>query len=221
MQKNHLQMLLMLKRLSLFVIVFNLLGLLCSPLVFAQDELEDQLEKAKADSEKLVDEVSKLQDQFGKDQNEKNPPVDAKQMQQSLDLLLSHYSPMTEKQISDEVIQNVNSNTIKNILIKYPKIGIFVARLLKDKNALKKLFELMTMTEELKKAGLWFLGTFVAGFLLNKILFRPRQSFLSKLRSLFIRFIILNGARIGIVVYFYGANLGPAFKIAKSVFLNS
>lgn len=222
----------MLKKLVFFALLVNLLGLLSSPLVYAQtnfqrieevdeeviDDLKSNLEKAKSDSKHLVDGVSKLQNQFGN--SDKSSPLDIKQIQQSIDMLLSHYGPMTEKQISDEITANINSNTAKNLLKKYPKIGIFLAKLLKDRNAVKKLFALMTMTEELKKAGLWLLGTFLAGFILNRFLFKANQSFLSKLRSLFIRFLILNGARLAIIVHFYGDNLGPTYKIAKKVFLN-
>lgn len=212
------------KKYSLLIFVIYILGLLCSPNVYSQprgevlEEVAQELEEAQENSKKLLEDVGSLQDQFGK--QKQKTAITKEQMDKSVDILLAHYASMSEKEVSDEIIQNMDSKTLKNILIKFPKLNLFLARILKDKEAVKKIFALSSKTEELKKAGLWFLGTIFLGFILNKLLFRINQSLFSKLRSVFIRFVVLWSARITIIVYYYGENLAPAFKIFKKTFLS-
>lgn len=189
-----------------------------------KDYNDSEIKKMQKNSKKLVGDLEDLQEKvksFSGNQGDEEGlvnKVSPAQINETVDTLLDHYKDLTVPEIQAEILNAITNKNIKDICIKYPKITIYLAYVLKDKQAVKKFFTLYTETEKLKYLGISLFLTIVVSFILSRILFKTYKGFFNRLLKILFKNIVIWSLRIFAIYYFLGDYLTPFVKIAQKVF---
>lgn len=148
--------------------------------------------------------------------------IDTKELNDKLNETLKSLNMLKESQkhISRDAIkkQLESKPVIKKITDKYPKIIDFVTNIAKDDKVMPELVKIMQRKKDLLNFFYANVALFIISFIW-KLKYRKKNFFsLSYFTNMFTKFFVINGARILLLIYFFGDNLNPLWRVFKDTF---
>lgn len=111
------------------------------------------------------------------------------------------------------VLENISNPKVKLFLKKNPKVLLFYARMVKDKEAMPKLSQILRMKNELMSFSIFLIITFFVGWAWKRMDKRSSLGVIQYLFRFFLRFSILFGLRIMVFYVLFKEQISPTFKI--------
>ena len=184
----------------------------------SQETPEDEEEELEAMNEGLQKSVKAIQEMVGD-----GGKIDPSKMDMSkllnddlIKQMNKHYKDQNEEEIQ-KGFEDMLKQQHGFDLSKYPKVSLFFARILKDQDAMPSLFKIIKNREKLMYFGFAMLGTIILGFLIKRAFRKLDSSIFRDIKLFFMRVFLLLGARIFILISFFGTELRPTWNIFKSV----
>ena len=137
---------------------------------------------------------------------------------EALKVAIEPLQKMSEPELVNLLKENSKNSTAAVYISRYPKVTLFTVRLIKDKEALPNLGKILDDEQNLIRFSGMMLTTIIFGFFLKQFMKKDGRSIVLAISLWFFRFLIINSFRIGILIYFFGPELTPAFKIATKTF---
>lgn len=136
----------------------------------------------------------------------------------ALKVTLEPLQKMSEKELIAVLKDNTKDSAAAVYIVQYPKLTLFTVRLIKDPEALPNLGRILDRDEQLIQFAGIMVATILVAFLLKRFMRREGRTVLKALSLWFLRFFIISTLRVGLIMYFYGSELSPLFKIATNTF---
>ncbi len=152
---------------------------------------------------------------------ERIDPQTLKKMKHSdaLRVALAPLQKMSENQLVTILKENTKGGSAEVYVERFPKLSVFVVRLIKDAEALPMLAKILDDQDKLIRFGGIMLLTVLFGFFLKRFMKKEGRSILEAIGFWFFRFLIMTSLRFGILIYFYGKEIEPTFSVAYRTFL--
>ena len=133
----------------------------------------------------------------------------------SLDMLKESQKHITRDLIKEQLEAKP---AIKKITDKFPKIIDFITNVAKDEKVMPELVKMMKRKKDLLNFFYANVVLFIISFLW-KLKYRKKDFFsISYLSNMFIKFFTINGLRLIILIYLFGNNLSPLWRVFKDTF---
>lgn len=133
---------------------------------------------------------------------------------EAIKVALAPLQKMSESELSKLLRDNTKNSSSEKLISNYPNIILFSVRLIKDKLAIPNLAKIIDDQKKLIRFTGIMILTFLISFLLKFVLKKSGRSVLKAVSLWFLRFMIMMSIRLGIIIYFFGEELAPTFKIA-------
>ena len=137
---------------------------------------------------------------------------------EALKVTLEPLQKMSEPELVNLLKENSKNSTAAVYISRYPKITLFTVRLIKDKEAMPNLGKILDDEQNLIRFSGLMLTTIILGFFLKQFMKKDGRTIALAFTLWFFRFLIITSLRIGILIYFFGPELTPTFKIATKTF---
>jgi len=201
-----------------------LLLLLIFPFVCFSDDVDEFTKDLKKQNQELIEMSKTIQDAV-KSGNYKditsilnkgtgNKESNKQNIKKMSETILKVYQNKSEDELSSDLDLLFKTKPGYSYTKKGTKFNIFLTKLLRDKKAMPRFFTLAYKKDKLFKLGMFSLATIVLSILL-KIMYRKKGFF----KKYVFRFFLINGIRIGLIIYFIGFELSPSWQIFKRVYL--
>ncbi|MGZ3790218.1 MAG: hypothetical protein ACXVLQ_16920 [Bacteriovorax sp.] len=147
-------------------------------------------------------------------------PKDQKKMSyaDSMRVALEPLQKMSEAELVKILNDNTRGTNTAAYLERFPKITVFTVRLIKDPNALPWLAKIIDEQDKLIRFVGIMLSTILVAFFLKKLMKKEGRGIFEAMGFWFIRFLIINSLRFGLLIYFYGKEIHPTINIAIRTF---
>ncbi|MBC7537547.1 MAG: hypothetical protein H7281_01900 [Bacteriovorax sp.] len=137
---------------------------------------------------------------------------------QVLRVTLEPLQKMDEKELILLLKDNTKDSPSGVYIDRFPKLAMFAVRLIKDKEALPSLAKIIDDQDKLIHFSGIMLATILIAFFLKRLMKKEGRSIVKALGLWFLRFLIISSLRIGILLYFFSAEVEPTFNIASKTF---
>ncbi|MDC1175203.1 hypothetical protein OAT67_07395 [Bacteriovoracaceae bacterium] len=141
--------------------------------------------------------------------------VDMKSM---MNMSLSTFQSQSEAELLAQFKQSTKATIAGPIVEKFPKLLIFLVKLLRDKIALPSLFQLLDDRKKLMIFAGCNIFTIILGFMIKRAQKKSSTGVFDGIAQWSVRFTFLTGLRIGIFIFFYGTIAKPSWIVFKNVF---
>jgi hypothetical protein len=236
---------LLLKKISFIGLGVFLLGLFVStPYIYAQEENHDSedlenvindyrknnskvieaLNEANADGKVSHAEALKIMEmQTGEKglatngpKGKLDPQEMIKRMIPAIKLINQRFGSVSYEAARTEIETNISQTPAKGIFKAMPKGVDFITKLVRDDKALIASTGIFTDKKKLYNFLIINVVIFIFGFF---ILRKSRDaSFFEKVTKWFIKKTLLTSVRLGVLIYFFGTELGPTWNIFQDTF---
>lgn len=115
------------------------------------------------------------------------------------------------------LLKKAEGSFIHDFLLACPKVLTYVVKLLRDEFALPALFGIIKDRVRLITFVIINLVIIIIGWLFKRYINVRRRGFLEGIQLWFLRFTLVNGTRIIVLIFFFHAELGPAWRIFLDV----
>lgn len=126
---------------------------------------------------------------------------------------------LPESELMEMLKENTKGTRAGEYVDHFPTLMLFTVRLIKDQNAIPFMVKILDDQDKLIRFGGLMIATFLLGFFLKRLLSREGRSIPQALAFWFMRFLIMSGVRLAIILFFYGMELAPMFRVAEKTFL--
>ena len=133
---------------------------------------------------------------------------------EAIKVALAPLQKMSESELSKLLRDNTAGSSSGKLISRYPNVILFSVRLIKDKLAIANLAKIIDDQKKLINFSGIMLSTFLISFFLKYFLKKSGRSILKAISIWFLRFMIMISIRLGVIIYFFGEELAPTFKIA-------
>lgn len=133
-------------------------------------------------------------------------------------ITLGPLQKLPEEELMQMLKENTKDTRAGAYVEHFPKLMLFAVRLIKDRDAIPFMVKIIDDQDKLIRFGGLMIATFLLGFFLKRLMAREGRSIPKALLFWFLRFIIMSGVRLGIILYFYSVELSPMFKVAGETF---
>ena len=137
----------------------------------------------------------------------------------SVRMALEPLQKLPEEELLKRFVEATSTSKFKSFIDKFPSITLFSIRLIKDKESIPSAVKILEDKDRLVFFGSMILFSIIFGVALKKMMHKEGRSFVMSVFYFFVRIYIMFAIRVGIVYYFYSAELTPAARIFKKTFL--
>lgn len=195
----------------------------------AMDNLEGQLDQSEQDAQEILKEMqaamspedkAELEKAMASGDQEKITALSqkismkmaksGKGMDKMIGLALKGFQRQSPDELRKELMGRAAGSFFEPLLIKFPKLLDFAVNILRDPIALPQLFKIPQDRNRL----LIFIGINIALIILAKIVKKIRDG-----KGALSRWIVFTSLRIGVLIFFFKAELTPAYLVFKKTFL--
>ena len=209
------------------------------------EDLEKLLKKYNKDSEKIIEDTSKLhtiQEGVAVEESEiaemkasklsseeesrragkgkavvKTPmPTD---LSASVRMALEPLQKLSEAELIKRFTEATKDSQLRPYLEEFPNITLFIIRLIKDKESVPSLVKIVENKNRMINFVALMLCTILVGIFLKRLMQRDGRSFMEAVFYFFLRTAILWGLRIYVIDSFFHDELAPAIQVFKTTFL--
>ena len=139
---------------------------------------------------------------------------------EALKVALEPLQKMSEPELVNLLKENSKSSAAAVYIVRYPELSLFAIRLIKDKDAIPFLGKIIDDQDKLIKFIGIMLCTFIFAILLKQFMKKEGRKVFTALGLWLFRFLLISSFRLWLLIYFYGTELSPTFKIATNTFFN-
>lgn len=125
---------------------------------------------------------------------------------------------LPESELLEMLKENTRGTRAGEYVEHFPKLMLFTVRLIKDRDAIPFMVKIVDDQDKLIRFGGLMIATFLLGFFLRRLMAREGRSIPKALMFWFLRFLIMSGVRLGIILFFYSEELTPMFRVADKTF---
>ncbi len=123
---------------------------------------------------------------------------------------------LSESELMATLKENTKETKAAEYIARFPQIMLLAVRLIKDPEAIPALARILDDQDKLIRFGGVMIATILFGFFLRRLMAREGRSIPKALTFWFLRFLIMAGLRLGLILFFYGNELTPALRIASA-----
>lgn len=134
----------------------------------------------------------------------------------TMEVLLSPYRKMGYRQVHAFLQKRFEGTKLGELAKEHTFIFDILAKLLVDRSALPQAVSIIEKRAQLALVVGINIALFILGFVLAR--FKKKFSFFSIKRAFYFifRVLLINGMRIGVIIYFFGEELDPLFQVISS-----
>ncbi len=147
---------------------------------------------------------------------EKNLEAGQLALKDAIKLLNSVYKDKSEQEVVDSLLSQHAGSSIGEVLKKYPKLALFLAKVYKDPDCLMELARILENRQKLLYYFIANVATILFGWMIKRSFRKKdgeRRHRTTSMKLWFLRFLMIYGARVVLLISFYGKNLKPLFNI--------
>jgi hypothetical protein len=137
---------------------------------------------------------------------------------EAVNLALTPLQKVSEADLLKQLLENTKGTRAHDFFVRFPKLILYVVRLLRDKQALSDATKILEDRKKLIRYSAIMISTFILGILLSRFFRSNKESILYSITLFFIRLGIMFSLRAYILIYFYGSELSRSFDIFKETF---
>jgi hypothetical protein len=131
---------------------------------------------------------------------------------------IAPFQNISEKELLITLKENTKTSYLAPVLERYPLVGVFIVRMVKDKEALPFLAKILEDHKRLLRYLYWLIGLFIIGIIARRLLInREAHFFIRFMQSLFC-FTMMLSARLFITYTIFAKELDPTIKVFKRSF---
>lgn len=209
------------------------------------EDLEKLLKKYNKDSEKIIEDTSKLHtitegeavdeaeiDQMkaskltseeearraGKSKLAGRTPLPA-DLSASVRIALEPLQKLSEAELLKRFMEGAKDSELRPYLEEFPNITLYIIRLIKDKESIPSLVKIVEDKKRMINFVAVMLCTILFGIFLKRLMQRDGRTFIEAVFYFFLRTAILWGLRIYVIDSFFHEELAPAIAVFKITFL--
>jgi len=175
---------------------------------------DPELEKAYKDAQNVMGSIGK-----GKSKDQKN--LKKIKYSEAIRTVLKPLQQLSEAELMATLKENTKDTNAGEYVARFPKLMVFAVKLIKDPEAIPSLARIVDDQDKLIRFGGIMIATILFGFFLRRLMAREGRSILKSLAFWFLRFLIMSGLRIGIILFFFGNEIAPMLKVAEQTFFHS
>lgn len=139
---------------------------------------------------------------------------------EDLRVQLSVLQKLPEKELIKLLLEQTRKSEMGHYIERYPKLAVYTVRLVKDKDALPDFVGILDNIDKLIRFAGVMIATILVGFFLKRLMKREGRPVWKAVLYWFFRFCLLTSLRLAILLFFYGKEITPIFKIASKTFFN-
>lgn len=124
-----------------------------------------------------------------------------------------------EQELITQLKDNTRNSQLAPLIEMFPMATLFMVRLLKDRQALPLLAQILENRDRLIKYAYWMVGTIILGFIFKFIFKRDNAGLIESMLNYLFRFCLMFGIRIAVTYYFFAVELDPTIKVFNKTFL--
>lgn len=137
---------------------------------------------------------------------------------EALKVALAPLQAMPESELRQLLLDNTKGSSAEEYVARFPKLLNFTVALIRDPVALPKMALIIEDQKRLIRYASLMLFTILFSIILKRFLKKEGRGIIAAVGLWFMRFLIINSLRLGILIYFFGSELTPMFNIAMKVF---
>lgn len=138
---------------------------------------------------------------------------------EAVKVALAPLQKMSEGDLIKLLVENTKGSGAADYIDRYPKIAVFTVRLIKDKEAVPFLAKIADDQDKFIRFAGIMISTILLAFLLKKFMKKEGRPVMKAVSLWFFRFVIITGLRIAIILFFFGSEIAPTFRILSKTFL--
>jgi len=181
------------------------------------------IDSSKSDNEEMESEIEALANtkkvEFGKPQKKVEMPSKDDKLSNSIRIALGPLQSLSDKELEARFIEASKQSKFYPYIEKFPKSIVFGARLIKDKEAIPSLVQIVEDKKRLITCGAILILSIFVGLTLKKLFHSDKRSFLGVIFFFLLRVYLMLFLRIGIIYYYFSNELKPTVEVFKKVFL--
>lgn len=135
---------------------------------------------------------------------------------QAVDRSMASFRSLSREDLRLQVKSQLEGKVIGNIFNDYPHLLELYLDFLQDKLALSSAARILENRDKLILFGAINLALFFLSWLVKKIWLRKEENFFVALKWGMVISLTIFTIRMGVLVYFYGAELNPSFQLVKN-----
>lgn len=133
-------------------------------------------------------------------------------------IMIKGLKDVPDDTIKQNLLAKLQSGGLKNFIINNPKILTFLVKMLKHDEALPSLAKLTEDKKRYTTFAVAMIATFILGFILKMPLKKGAKGAMKPIVSFFPRWLFIFTIRIGLFIFFFHNEAGPAVKLALEVY---
>lgn len=185
---------------------------------------KDQAEKNQLKVNKLLESYQNnpqklLQETQGLTQGHLPAEIKNMKFKEVMIAALTPLRKMSDQEILRMLKEQSQNSKLQNFFEEHPKINLFRAHAMKDKEALPELASILDQRQRLIQYSVVMLATLLLGFIIKRFLHKKDQPLAVYLALVFARIFFVLLIRLGITIGFFGHQLRPMFNLIVQHFL--
>lgn len=122
-------------------------------------------------------------------------------------------SNISDLDLKKQIMNKVQGTWMESILGRFPKLLSMFSDLIRDKEALPGLLNILARKEDLKDYGYIWLAIFVVGLYIKHRLIKPKWPFKRRFKWSMVINLVLSTISLGIFLSFFGEEVAPLFSV--------
>jgi len=185
---------------------------------------EEELDKGQLNDpelEKAYNNAQSIMGTIGKDKGKDQKNLKKIKYSEAIRTVLKPLQQLSEAELMATLKENTKDTQAGEFVERFPKIMVFAVKLIKDPEAIPSMARAVDDQDKLIRFGGVMIATILFGFFLRRLMAREGRSILKSLAFWFLRFLIMSGLRIGIILFFFGNEITPMLRVAERTFFHS
>lgn len=203
--------------------------------------LEQLLKRYNTDSEKILEDTSKIHNIQNNDTNSEIKDSDLEsvkaflstpsktdrskktkelptKLSDSVRLALGPIQKLSEAELLKRLEENAADSPLAPYMKEFPTVVLFAVRLIKDAESIPSLVKIFENKKRLIEFGSIMLCTIIFAYVLKRYTHKEGRAFKWAAFSFFARFFFMMALRLSIIYYYFSAEFSPAIKVFKKTF---
>lgn len=183
---------------------------------------EEELDKGQLADPELEKSYKQAQnilgDAMGKVHKGKKQDLKGIKYSEAIKTTLKPLQKLSEDELLTMLKENTKGTAAGEYVERFPQLMVFTVRLIKDREAIPSFVSVMDDQDRLIRFSGLMIATILVGFFLKRFMKREGRSVAAALGVWFLRSLIMFSLRLGIIIFFFGEELTPAFNVALRTF---
>lgn len=204
--------------------------------------LEQLLKRYNTDSEKILEDTSKIHNIQNNDTNSEIKDSDLEsvkaflstpakadrskkkikelptKLSDSVRLALGPIQKLSEAELLKRLEENAADSPLAPYMLEFPTVVLFAVRIIKDTESIPSLVKIFENKKRLIEFASIMLCTIIFAYVLKRYTHKEGRAFKWAAFSFFARFFFMMALRLSIIYYYFSAEFAPAIKVFKKTF---